>query len=307
MNTQELRNQTIGVEIEGTGITREQAAKAVAEFFGTTSRYDGGAYCTYTVKDSQNREWRFQRDSSISCYRKENGRLTSADSNYSVEVVTPILTYDDIPTLQEIVRVLRKKGMVSGAKYRAGVHIHIGKGNHTAKTLSNLINLMASKEDLIYEALEVDYSRAHYCKKMNNSLIERINRRKPTTMRELADIWYDAHDTNYNRNGHYNDSRYHCLNLHSTFTKGTIEFRLFNFDGKLHAGKLRAWIVMCLAMSNQALNQTSARAKKSENTNKKFVMRTWLCRMGLSGDEFKNCREHLTAKLSGNSAWSRLG
>ena len=162
MTTQELRNQTIGVEIEGTGITREQAAKAIAEFFGTTSHYEGGTYCTYTVKDNQNREWRFQRDSSISCYRKENGRLTQASSDYSLEVVTPILTYDEIPTLQEIVRVLRKKGMVSGAKYRAGVHIHIGKGNHTAKTLSNLINLMASKEDLIYEALEVDYSRANY-------------------------------------------------------------------------------------------------------------------------------------------------
>ncbi len=304
MNTQNLRNQTIGVEIEGTGLTRRKAAETAAKFFGTEVHYVGGGYDTYEVRDTQGRAWKFQRDASIRCYKKVNGTFTAAGSEYSVEAVSPILTYDDIPTLQELVRKLRKSGMVSGPKYCTGVHIHIGLGKHTPKSLCNLINLMASKEDLIYEALEVDSRRMQYCKKMNETLISEIKRQRPNTFSKLADVWYTAHGTNYNRNGHYNESRYHCLNLHAAFTKHTVEFRLFNFDGNLHAGKLRAWIVMCLAMSNQALNQTSASSRKSANTNKKFVMRTWLCRMGLSGDEFANCREHLTAKLTGNSAWS---
>jgi hypothetical protein len=32
-------------------------------------------------------------------------------------------------------------------------------------------------------------------------------------------------------------------------------------------------------------------------------MRTYLNRIGFIGEEFKNCREHLTAALSGSAAW----
>lgn len=49
-------------------------------------------------------------------------------------------------------------------------------------------------------------------------------------MAQLADIWYTSNGANYGRTQHYNDSRYHMLNLHATFTKGTVEFRLFQFD-----------------------------------------------------------------------------
>ena len=47
---------------------------------------------------------------------------------------------------------------------------------------------------------------------------------KPDTLEKMADIWYDGYYDD--RNAHYNSSRYHCLNLHSVFTKGTVEFRL---------------------------------------------------------------------------------
>ena len=55
-------------------------------------------------------------------------------------------------------------------------------------------------------------------------------KKKPKTMSQLADIWYGAQGCDYGRSHHYNDSRYHMLNLHATFTKGTLEFRLFQFD-----------------------------------------------------------------------------
>ena len=49
------------------------------------------------------------------------------------------------------------------------------------------------------------------------------------------------------------------LNYHATFTKGTVEFRLFQFDapadGKLnglHAGQLKSYIQLCLALSQMA-------------------------------------------------------
>jgi hypothetical protein len=158
---------------------------------------------------------------------------------------------------------------------------------------------MAAKEDLIYKSLEIDPARMTFCQKVNEQLIETINKKKPKTLSALADIWYTGYSELRSR--HYHSSRYHGLNLHSVFTKGTIEFRLFN--GTMHAGKLRSYIVFCLAVSHQALTQKTASAKRANTDNEKYTFRCWLLRLGLIGDEFKNCRGHLMAPLTGNSAW----
>ena len=48
------------------------------------------------------------------------------------------LNYNDIETLQELVRKLRKAGAISHAGIGAGVHIHIGAKGHTPQTIRNL-------------------------------------------------------------------------------------------------------------------------------------------------------------------------
>ena len=106
-------------------------------------------------------------------------------------------------------------------------------------------------------------------------------------MAQLADIWYGSQGCDYGRTQHYNNSRYHMLNLHATFTKGTVEFRMFQFDkpanGKkngIHAGTLKSYIQLCLAMSQMAKDVKTASPKEQQKENKKFAMRTWLMRMG---------------------------
>lgn len=42
-----MKDQCFGVEVEMTGITREQAATALAAYFATDARYVGGAYCVH--------------------------------------------------------------------------------------------------------------------------------------------------------------------------------------------------------------------------------------------------------------------
>ena len=133
-----MKNQTIGVEVEMNNITRQKAATKVAEFFGTTAYYAAAqyGYMTWACKDQQGRVWKFQRDVSI-----------SGPDDEKCELVTPILTYDDIETLQSILRLLRKAGAKSSPSRGCGVHIHIGKGNHTAKTLRNLVNIIQMVSD----------------------------------------------------------------------------------------------------------------------------------------------------------------
>ena len=49
-----LKDQHFGVEVEMTGITREQAAQALADYFGTVPLHRGGVYDAWIAKDSAN-------------------------------------------------------------------------------------------------------------------------------------------------------------------------------------------------------------------------------------------------------------
>jgi hypothetical protein len=96
-------------------------------------------------------------------------------------------------------------------------------------------------------------------------------------------------------------AEHNCLNLHAVFNKGTCEFRLFN--GTTHAGKIKAYIQLCLAISHQALSQRYASRARTQSSNEKYTFRTWLLRLGLIGDEFSTARLHLLEHLEGNIAW----
>ncbi|WP_320951973.1 amidoligase family protein [Hungatella effluvii] len=300
---EEMKQQTIGVEVEMNGITREKAARLAATYFGT-GRYENTAgrngYSTWSAWDRDGREWKFQKDVSIA----------GCDSE-KCELVTPILHYSDIETLQELIRQLRHAGAKSDATRGCGVHIHIGANGHTPQTMRNLANIMASHESLIADALDLDRGRMHrYCRTVDPRFLEQVNKRKPKTMAALADIWYTSNGAGSGRDHHYNDSRYHMLNYHATFTKGTIEFRLFQFDapadGKLnglHAGQLKSYIQLCLALSQMAKTVKTASPKPQQNENPKYAMRTWLLRLGFIGEEFKTAREILTKRLAGDTAF----
>ena len=97
-----MKQQTIGVEVEMNNITRRDAAKLAADFFGT-GRFEDTAYrngySAWSAWDAQNREWKFTKDVSI-----------AGDDAHKCEMVTPILTYADMDTLQELIRRLRKAG-----------------------------------------------------------------------------------------------------------------------------------------------------------------------------------------------------
>ena len=299
----EMMNQTIGVEVEMNNITRTKAAQLAAEFFGT-GRHEHTAgrngYDTYSAWDGEGREWKFQKDVSI-----------AGPDSEKCEMVTPILTYKDIETLQKLIRRLRKAGAKSDATRGCGVHIHIGAKGHTAQTLRNLANIMASHESLLASALNLDRSRMNrYCRTVSKDFLVELNRKKPKTMAALADTWYGSQNADYGRSAHYNESRYHMLNLHATFTKGTIEFRLFQFDAPsgdknngLHAGQLKSYIQLCLALSQLAKQVKTASANPQQTENPKYAMRTWLLRLGFIGDEFKTARELYTKRLEGDTAF----
>ena len=198
-----IREGIVAVDREGRYVC-DRATHVTGEFFGTGRWQDTAGrngYAAYSAWDAQGREWKFQKDVSIEGPDAEK-----------CEMVTPILTYADIETLQELCRRLRKAGAKSDASRGCGVHIHIGADGHTPKTLRNLANIMASHESLLADALKLDrYRMSRYCRTVDPNFLRELNAKKPDTMAKLADIWYNSQGENWGRDAHYNGSRYHML------------------------------------------------------------------------------------------------
>ena len=295
-----LKNQLFGVEVEMTGITREKAARLVAEVLGTTpSHPESNCYHTRTIADLAARKWKIMRDSSIEAIR--NDGTSEPLDEYRVEFVTPPLNYSDIELLQNIMRKLRENG--AKAHSSCGIHIHVDGANHTAVSLRRLVNFMTARQDLIYEALQIGDRESNWCHKLNKTLLDAMKKDKNLTKEKAEEIWYSRANDGYCGgidHQHYNATRYHGVNLHSFFTKGTVEFRLFN--STLHAGKIKAYIQFCLAVSAWAITSQEKIVFRSMDgytpEQKVTIMRNILThRLGLYGDEFKTCRLHLMTPL----------
>lgn len=280
----DFKNQTFGMELEFTGISREHAARVVQRTLtgDFTYRYRGGAYRVCAAYDLDGREWKVESDSSI-----------NTEGGDQCEFVTPICVYDDIPTIQEIVRQLRH----AGAKVNSscGIHVHVGASNHNARTLRNLIYIFRAKEDLIFRAVGTRTSRlGRWCRPIDDDLIETV-RKIPSRALDsgaMADAWYGTYAPFERRDAHYNTSRYHALNLHAVWTKGTVEFRLF--EATLHAGEIRAYINLALAINAMAINASRASATVTATKLDDYhTMRCFLVHLGFNGDDWKNVRMHL--------------
>lgn len=274
--TIEFKNQKFGLELEFTGITRSQSINVLKQVLNSTL-----ANANF-VKDAQDREWLMKYDGSV---RAENG----GDKN---ELVTPILTYDDIPLLQEVVRKLRDEGAI--VNNSCGIHIHVESRNHDASSTRNFLNLFRNNEDALYSLLSVFPNRSRrYCQKLKSKhdyLFEKLSNRNC--------------DFNDIKNGFQHcrgSAKYSGLNLNKLcsfgFERGTFEFRLFN--ATLHAGEIRSYITLALKMSAYAINTTVVEPAISSSRSKSHVL-NFLNMLEIKENdvEMKNVYRNLTKKFN---------
>jgi hypothetical protein len=282
-----MKTIRFGIEIETIGLKREDAAAAIKSVVGGTVRHAGGSYDTWECVAPDGRVWKAMRDSSLS------------DSFRNAEIVSPILRYEDIETLQNIVRAVRAAG--GKVDQSCGIHCHLDAARFDAAAVARFVKMYNKQEELIMHALGVcARRRAAFCKDVDQNFLARIEREKPRTLDALNVAWYGYHNV---RPYHYDQSRYHALNLHALWQKGTIELRLF--ESTLHAGKVKAYVQLALALGAKALDSKSATSKRRplNRATAKYDMRVVLLGLGLIGDEFKTARLHLLGRLEGSAAW----
>lgn len=302
--TEKMKNQTFGIEIEtiySTPYTPGQppingykrAAIAIKGVVGgrIAGRNYSHAVSRETVVDSKDRTWEICSDGS--CH-----------GGTPVEIVSPPLQYGDIEEVQEVVRAIKTAGFKVNSS--CGIHVHVGtktiEGDEiTGKALKILAKTMKAKEAIIKKATKRIGSR--WCRDLESDLISRIAS-ADNNLRSVGRAWYGVENYNhshYARN-HYHGSRYHALNLHSVFFRGTVEFRMF--ESTLHAGKVKAYIQFCLALTHKARTAKSASSRTSRShNNDKYTLRVFMNHLGLKGDEFKTCRTHLLKNLEGSASY----
>ena len=287
----DLRELRYGIETETVKRTREQIAWAIHSVVGGHVRYIGqpASYDPWEVEDLRGRKWKVVNDAS----------LTNVPSHLRAELVSPVLTYDDLEQLQEVVRAIRKAG--GKINSQCGIHIHIDAEPFDGRKLGNLAKVVYKQEPLVLHALGINSDRLRrYTRPVSDELIRNIERHRPKTKAELNRIWYGYHN---NQPQHYDNSRYHGVNLHNVWYRGTVEFRWF--EATLHAGKIKAYLQFCLGIAAKALNGRAASSRKRDfdPQSAKYDFRVFLLHLGLIGDEFKTARLHLMKNMPGDAAF----
>ncbi len=284
-----IHNQKFGVEIETAGCERKRIAEAIKTIVNGRVTQEFGTFQASLVTQPDGRIWRVQNDASITTIRGHKGS----------EIVSPILTYDDIPTLQLI--IIAVKGIGCIAHRSCSVHVHVDATPHTAQSLTNLAKMVYRNEDLLFQAIGTSPERrAHYTKPMEQEFIDRLLQSKPDTMTDLNRAWYGHANQNPQ---HYDQSRYRGLNYNNLYRSiHTIEFRYF--QASLNSERITSWIQLVLAMSAKALDLKKTTHSKIETDNPKFNFRVFMVAgLGMKGNEFKTARTILLKNLPGNSAW----
>ena len=283
-----MSNLHFGMEIEFAGITRVFAAGIVASLFGTEPFHTDEVIDEYIVADDRQRLWKVVKDASIEAYRDLE----------QCELVTPILSIMDECTLLQVIRELYDGG--ARVNKSCGIHIHVDAAAFTPQAIINLVALIESNEKLIYKALGISKERLRYCKRINEDLVQMIKEQKPKTVADIQKLWYK--ESPYELvEGKYHSTRYHGLNLHSIYYNGTIEFRIFN--GSLDSAEVMAYLHFALALCEKSISNKKAIIKNTRIENEKYTFRCFLLRLGLIGDEYKDCRRILLRNLDGDSAW----
>ncbi len=286
---EQMANRTFGCELEYEGISQATAAKTVAEVTGGTARYEGCHLSNWVVTMPDGRKWQVVSDGSL--------------CGTSAEVVTPILRYADLETLQEVVRALRRAGAKANA--RTGLHVHVGAADFTPTEIKNLVRTFYKQETLILKAAGTLETRiARYTRTTDHAFVDKICKMRNPTMEAINKAWFGRYNPHPY---HYDDHRYRALNLNNLWdSKRTIEYRFFN--GTTHAGAVKAAVQLSLLIAIRAKLAKASSAKNPrpyDERNAKYDFRVFLLRLGANGPLFKTMRKLLTRNLPGSSAWHR--
>ena len=188
------------------------------------------------------------------------------------ELVSPPLDFDDPEQREQVTKAvqgLQNAGCQPDPS--AGIHVHIEAKNAdgtplNGKQLAAIARFFYKFEDAIYRIASSGWrtvrpGASSFAKPIPDDIAQRIM--KVRTVDELKNVWDGyLHNGRSIRGTYYNREldRYHAVNYHSYFSRGTIEFRVFN--SSVNPRRVQTYIALCMAVVDDARNGYSRSVKK---------------------------------------------
>ncbi|WP_147564931.1 virulence-related protein [Clostridium tyrobutyricum] len=164
-------------------------------------------------------------------------------------------------------------------------NLEIPFGEHTGKTLINILNMLYSKQQLIFKAFELKEPF------IEETFIENLNLKKTETLEEFKEAI-----TEVGAEG--------CKGITFDFEKGTFTFKLLGEN--LSHEKMSAFMELASLINENAKRLKHTSFKQSQEDNPKYAFRTWLTRLGMNGSHYKDIRKTLLSNLEGSGAFRKV-
>lgn len=238
---------------------RKEIVKTLSEALGVTANYLGAPSFAYEFK-TEKESYTIDRQ----------GGITTSQGK--------------VITLNEILNGEHTEEKIEVTAFD-GFNLEIPFGEHTGKTIMNILNMLYSKQQLIIKSFELKEPF------IEESFIESLNLKKIETLEEFKEAI-----TEVGVEG--------CKGITFDFQKGTFTFKLLGEN--LSNEKMSAFIELASLINENAkkLNHTSF--KQAQEDNPKYAFRTWLTRLGMNGSRYKEIRKTLLSNLEGSGAFRKV-
>lgn len=244
-------------------MTRKELVQALEARWQAKAKYLGMPSCAYELKCNAG-TFIIDRDGVI---RDVAGREVSAGELLHDDVVEPIAEAEP-----------NEPGEPPAEGYAAQLPL----AGHTPVSLRNLVNMLASKEHLFVRAFDLPRPL------MEKSLAEELDQKNFADMKAFQAFWTET------KSGC-------CPGLELNFENQTLTMKLLKDNPT--PDEMAAFRDLAVCMNESAKKLKHSSFKPAQEDNPKYAMRTWLLRLGMSGDAFKTTRKVLLARLSGSAAF----
>ncbi|MCX7903029.1 MAG: virulence-related protein [Caloramator sp.] len=208
--------------------------------------------------------------------------IKTQDEIYTIDRQGNIITSEGKKvTLDEIIKSIQPKE----EKDTDSINLELPIENHNGRSLKNVLNMLYSKQHLIVKALELKESF------IEEAFIKNLNLKKIETLDEFKDAI-----TELGVDG--------LKGIYFYFDKGTFTLKLLGEN--ITNEKIKAFMKLSSLINSNAQQLKYASYKQSQEDNPKYAFRTWLIRLGMNGDEYKEIRKTLLSNLDGNSAFRKI-
>ncbi|NFL36798.1 virulence-related protein [Clostridium botulinum] len=240
-------------------MNRKKLVKTLSEVLGSAAKYLGTPSFAYEIK--------------------------TEEETYTIDRQGGIITSQGrVCTLNEILKGEQFEEKIEDTAIDK-FDLEIPLGEHTGRTLMNILNMLYSKQQLIVKAFELKEPF------IQEAFIKNLDLKKTETLEEFKEAV-----TEVGVEG--------CKGITFNFEKETFVFKVLGEN--LSHEKISAFMELASLINTNAQKLKHTSFKQAQEDNPKYAFRTWLTRLGMNGSRYKDIRKTLLSNLEGSCAFRKL-